>query len=85
MPILESGIYSYLSNFESVDGYVFSSDSIPDSFILPRNAVEYLDLNYRWEDGSPIGYTAEKRSVSQKMKLVMDMKLRICCVFGKWV
>ena len=38
-------------------GFVFYEDY----FSLPRMAKEYLERNYRWEDGTPIGYWEEER------------------------
>jgi hypothetical protein len=44
-------------------GFVFYEDT----FGLPRKAVEHLERNYRWDDGSPIGYWEEERPTPDGM------------------
>ena len=39
------------------EGFLFYEDE----FGLPRKAKEYLEQNYRWDDGLPIGYWEEER------------------------
>ena len=38
-----------------------------DTFGLPRKAVEHLERNYRWDDGSPIAYWEEERPTPDGM------------------
>ena len=46
------------------EGFLFYEDE----FGLPRKAKDYLEQNYRWDDGSPIGY----RSVQHPMALIRN-------------